>query len=269
MIDLSGKVAIVTGGAASIGASISKALHSAGAKVVVAARDEFGDKFAALLGDGAIFHRADVTIDSDLDALVDRTVKTFGGIDIVVNNAAQVVDNGIQSSRDDWLATLNVNVVSSALLVQKALPHLQQSANPSVVNIGSCTADVGIAMLLTYPTSKSAVHGLTRCLAVQLANQGVRVNAVAPGATESEPILALAQGNRETADKAVGPLQPLGGGRLANADEIADSVLYLCSDLARFVTGTVLAVDGGYAAMGPEGSTSVPERIMNLMKDIS
>lgn len=264
MIDIKNKVAIVTGGAASIGAAISTALHAAGAKVVVASRtQEEGESFVARLGDRAIFQRTDVSSDADLDALVKRAIDEFGSIDIIVNNAAIVAELGMQSARAQWAAMFDINVFSMAMLVQKALPYLQKSKGASIVNIGSCTAEVGITGLTVYPATKAAIHELTRCMAVELAPLKIRANVVAPGATMSDPINALVGGKREIADEAVAPVQPLG--RLVNAEEVAQAVLFLASDLSSFTSGAVLAVDGGYGAMGPEARVSVSQRLMEAV----
>lgn len=262
-----GKTAIVTGGAASIGGAISAAFLDAGAHVVAAARSaEQGDVFLKGHGDSAAFIQTDITDDDQLDRLIDETTAQFGGIDFVINNAAVVNEAGLGSNRAQWMETFNVNVFSMALLVEKALPHLRASSAPAVVNIGSCTASVGIQGLVVYPTTKAAIHQLTRELAVALAPDGIRVNTVAPGATMSDPLDGLTGGNRALADDAVAPLQPLGGGRLVNAEEVAKAALFLCSDAASFTTGSTLAVDGGYSAMGPEARTPVIERILAKME---
>jgi NAD(P)-dependent dehydrogenase (short-subunit alcohol dehydrogenase family) len=166
----------------------------------------------------------------------------------------------MQSSRQQWLTMFDVNIVSMAILIQKALPYLRESKGASIVNIGSCTASVGIVGLNVYPTTKAAIHEMTRCMAIKLAPFKIRANVVAPGATMSDPIVMMTGGRREIADVAIAAVQPLG--RLVNADEVAQAVLFLASDLSSFTTGAVFAIDGGYSAMGPEATVSVAHRIM-------
>ena len=252
---LAGKVAIVTGGADSIGAAVAKGLHSAGVKTVIAARSaDKGVAMAAELGEGALYHQTDIAKDADLDSLVSATVEAFGGIDFVVTVAAVYEDAGVESTRAQWEATFNVNVIGGALLVQKALPYLKQSSGAAVVNFGSISARISQANRWTYPVSKAAIHQLTRSQALDLAPFGIRVNTVAAGITWSVPVAGLMQGNRALADELAAVYQPLG--RLVEAEEVADAVVFLCSDNASFITGADIPVDGGYSALGPEATIS-------------
>ncbi len=252
---LAGKVAIVTGGADSIGAAVAKGLHRAGVKTVIAARSaDKGAAMAAELGEGALYHQTDIAKDADLDSLVSATVEAFGGIDFVVTVAAVYEDAGVESTRAQWEATFNVNVIGGALLVQKALPYLKQSSGAAVVNFGSISARISQANRWTYPVSKAAIHQLTRSQALDLAPFGIRVNTVAAGITWSVPVAGLMQGNRALADELAAVYQPLG--RLVEAEEVADAVVFLCSDNASFITGADIPVDGGYSALGPEATIS-------------
>jgi NAD(P)-dependent dehydrogenase (short-subunit alcohol dehydrogenase family) len=256
MKGLKDKVAIVTGGAASIGAAVSRALHANGVKVVIAARSpDVGRALADQLGEGAHFCRADVARDEDITALVAETVDTFGGIDFIINVAAVYDDAGPDSTREQWLNSMNINVIGQAMLVREARPFLAKSDNASVVNFGSISAAIAQADRWTYPVSKGAIHQLTRNMALDLAPQGIRVNTLCAGVTWSDPVAGLSQNDRELADEICGIYQPLG--RAGHSEEVADGVLFLCSSHSSFVTGTELAVDGGYGALGPEARESI------------
>ncbi len=250
MRGLSGKVAIVTGGAASIGKAIVIALHEAGVRVAVAARSvEKGGALAASLGETVFFQGTDITMDADLDRLIANTVDRFGRLDFVVNNACSYLDQGRYSSRADWLETLNVNLVSGAVLTEKARPHLA-AGRGAVVNVSSISAYAAQTGRWTYPVSKAAILHLTRLQAMDYATDGIRVNAVVAGWTVSDPIGGLSGNDWAKADQVASKFHLLG--RLGRAEEVADGVLFLCSDHASFSTGGELRVEGGYLTMGPE-----------------
>jgi len=252
MQGLENKVAIVTGGAASIGRAITQAFHSAGARVVIAARSrEKGEALARELGSGARYQHADITNDGDLETLVQRAVQEFGRLDFVVNNACSYVDNGSRSTREEWLHTLNTNLVSAALLVEKARAELARRRG-AVVNVSSISAYAAQTGRWTYPVSKAAILHLTRVQALDYARDGIRVNSLVAGWTVSDPIGGLAGGDWRRADEVAAEFHLLG--RLGRATEVAEGVLFLCSDNASFTTGGELKVDGGYLTMGPEQS---------------
>jgi len=251
---LAGKVAIVTGGAQSIGAAIARAFHAAGAKIVIADIDAAaGAALAAALGEGALFQRTDVTSDEEIRRCVEAAVAAFGGIDILVNNACTFLDKGLQSSREEWLRSLEVNLVSGALFVREAAPHLRRRGGGAIVNMSSIAGKHGQRGRALYPASKAAILQLTRNAAMELAADRIRVNAVSPGWTWSRVIEDLTKGDRAKADRIAGEYHPLG--RLGDAEEVAHAVLFLCSDAARHITGIDLPVDGGYAMTGPDQGT--------------
>jgi hypothetical protein len=250
MRGLKDKVAIVTGGAASIGLAITEAFHAAGTRVVVAARSsDKGEAVARRLAPSVIYRHTDITDDSQLQKLVAQTIETFGRLDFVVNNACSYLDNGQRSTREEWLTTLNTNLVSSAMLVEMARPHLAQQKG-AVVNLSSISAHAAQSGRWTYPVSKAGVLHLTRLQAMDYAREGIRVNALVAGWTVSDPIAGLSGGDWTRADNVAAEFHLLG--RLGRATEVADGVLFLCSDNASFVTGGELRVEGGYLAMGPE-----------------
>lgn len=255
MPSLEGKTAIVTGGAASIGLAIVKALHGAGANVVIAARSaDKGNAVAAELGARVVFRRTDIGKDEDLDALVAATVSTFGGIDILVNNACAYGDEGAATSRQMWLDTLNVNVVASAILGEMVRPHLRK-ARGSIVNIGSISGAFPHLGRWAYPVSKAAVRHLTRSQAVDYAADGIRVNQLTLGHIWSDPIGGLAAGDRAHADRVAGEFNLLG--RVADGEEVGRVVVFVASSDASFITGAEIPVDGGYSALGPEQHKAV------------
>jgi NAD(P)-dependent dehydrogenase (short-subunit alcohol dehydrogenase family) len=247
--DLAGAVAIVTGGNSQLGFAIAFALHSEGVSVVIAARDEERGKRAAdTLGERASFLRTDVADDASIQACVAATVRRHEKIDILVNNAVVYVDAGIDSSREQWLAALNVNLIGGAVLVREAVPHMPPGS--AVVNVGSIGGKFGAAGRAIYPASKAAMLQLTKNQAMELASRGIRVNSVSPGWTWSDPLAAMTGGNRELADRASASTHPLG--RAGNADEVAAAIVFLSSPAASFITGADLPVDGGFSMLGPD-----------------
>ncbi|NIB40395.1 SDR family oxidoreductase [Pseudomaricurvus alkylphenolicus] len=266
MKGLQDKVAIVTGGAASIGEAVTRALYGAGTKVVIAARStDVGEALASDLGAGAVFQRTDLQRDEDIKALVGRALEEFGQIDFVVNVAALYDDDGMASSRQQWVDTFNTNVFGHALLVNEAQPYLAKSTGGAVVNFGSISAAIAQAGRWTYPVSKAAIHQLTRNMALDLAKDRVTVNTILAGITWSVPVAGLTENNRQIADEVVSNYQPLG--RVVEAEEVADAVLFLCSDHARFITGAEIPVDGGYSALGPEATESCMVAMMRAVEE--
>jgi len=261
MRGLDGKVALVAGGATLIGEHVARAFVSYGTRVVVGDVDaEAGETLARSLGDAARFVRTDLTLDDEVDALVQATVDAFGGIDFVVNVQAVYVDDGFASSREDWLRSYDANVVSGVMLLRAAHPHLVRRGGGAVVNFGSISGKAAQTGRWLYPVSKAAVLQLTRNEALDLANDNIRVNSVSPGWTWSAPIRELSGDDRAKADRVASAFHALG--RTGGPEEVAEAVCFLCSDHASFVTGADLAVDGGYSALGPEGRDPAIPKLM-------
>lgn len=253
MAKLAGKTAIVTGGAASIGAAITRRLVAEGANVVIAARSpDKGDSIASELGSRALYVQTDITDDAQLKALVDAAVQHFGSLDILVNNACSYGDEGAETDRQTWLDTLNTNAVSAAILGQIARPHLAASAG-NIINIGSISGRFPHVQRWAYPVSKAALLHLTKSQALDYAVDGVRVNMVTLGHIWSHPFEGLTNDNRAHADKVSAPFNLMG--RVANPEEVAAVVAFIASDEASYMTGGETPVDGGYSAMGPEQHT--------------
>jgi NAD(P)-dependent dehydrogenase (short-subunit alcohol dehydrogenase family) len=251
MLGLSGKTAIVTGGATLIGQGVVRAFVEAGANVVVAdIDDEGGRKLAVDLGEAVLFVHTDITDDADVAACISRTVDRFGGVDHLVNLACSYVDNGFASTRSEWLQSFDVNVAGAVAMAQAAHPHLMAAGGGSIVNFTSISANVAQTGRWLYPVSKAALVQLTRNMAMDLAADNIRVNSVSPGWTWSKVMDELTGGDRAKTDRVAAPFHLLG--RVADPAEIASVVRFLCSEEASFVTGADWAVDGGYSAMGPE-----------------
>lgn len=248
---LDGRTAIVTGGSTLMGHGVVRALHAAGARVVIADIDtDGGAAIVAELGDGTSFRATDITHDGELQSLVEETVAAHGGIDIVVNLACTYLDDGFATSRTDWLSALDVNVVSAAAMVQAAHAHLVRSTHAVVINISSISAKVAQTGRWVYPVSKAAMVQLTRAMALDLSRDGIRVNSVSPGWTWSKIMDELSEGDRAKTDAVAAPFHLTG--RVADPIEVGNVVAFLASDAASVVTGADWAADGGYSALGPE-----------------
>lgn len=256
MKGIAGRVAIVTGGSSGIGAGLARAFVAAGAWVMVAdILEAEGRALAAELGGNCRFLRVDLREDTDIDALVATTVTEFGGIDFLINAAATYVENGGASDRRQWRNGFDVNLIGHVMLVQRAREHLKKSPAPSIVNFTSESAHVGLADRWVYPATKAAIEQVTRSEALDLAVDGIRVNSVMPGWTEKPWQKTAPQEVRDRYASWADRLHMLG--RLGRLEEVADAVLFLCSEHASFMTGSCLRIDGGHSALGPQGRDRV------------
>ena len=257
MRGLQGKVAIVPGGATKIGQAVVRAFADAGVRVMIA--DIAEEAGRAMEAEGVVFQRCDVRSDDDIAALVAATKAKWGRIDFLVNVACTYLDNGVASTRAEWLEALDVNIVGSVMLMQAARAELARNKG-AIVNFGSISSRVAQTGRWLYPVSKAAILQLTRNQAMDLAPEGIRVNAVSPGWTWSNIMDQLTGGDRAKTDAVAAPFHLLG--RVGDPEEVAQAVLFLCSDEASFITGTDIRVDGGYTAMGPEQAVPAIPKLM-------
>ena len=239
---LAGKVAIVTGAGSGIGRAIATAFHADGAGVVLADISGSEKTVADELGDRTLAVRADVTSATDIAALVEAARETFGGLDVVVNNAGIDGELGplTDCSEENFDRVIAVNLKGVFLGMKYAIPPMVAAGGGSVVNIASAAGLVGFPMLGAYCASKGGVVQLTKAAALEYAAAGVRVNAICPGVVDT-PLVAGIDPALTEAARAMTPL-----GRLARPAEIAALAVFLASEESSYITGAALPVDGGF-----------------------
>lgn len=249
---LTGKVAIVTGASRGIGAAIAQALAAAGARVVLASRKQAGlDAVAAAIcsqGGSAVAVTAHTGEQAAVDQLVARTVETFGGVDILINNAATNPHFGpiLSAEYSHWDKTLDVNVKGYYRMVKACAPLMRARGGGKVINMASIAGKAPQPGMGVYCVSKAAVLMLTEVLAVELAPDNIQVNAIAPGFVKTR--FSAAIWDNPALNQAT--LAAIPQRRMADAAEIAGAALYLASPAADFVTGATLLIDGGQAVGG-------------------
>lgn len=243
LFDLSGKVAVVTGAARGLGAAMARGLSGAGARVLAS---DVQDAVEAL-PEGMEFARADVGSEASVKALVDAAHERWGRIDIMVANAG--IPGGARAEEETvagWDSVMNVNARGCFLCAREAAQKMRRSGGGCIINIASALSFIGHPTAVAYCSSKGAIAQMTKVMAIEWAKYNIRVNAIAPGFFNT-PLNAGLMASEEIM-KPIHAKIPLGRG--AEPDEIAGTAIYLASDASRFMTGSVLLIDGGELAAG-------------------
>jgi NAD(P)-dependent dehydrogenase (short-subunit alcohol dehydrogenase family) len=251
MKEFDGKVALVTGGGSGIGRGTALAFAREGAKVVIADRNvQRGEEIVSMIRDAggtASFRRTDVSVAAEVEALVDYTMATYGRLDLAFNNAGIEGDVKplVDQAEANFDAVMNINVKGVWLSMKHEIPRMLEQGGGAIVNSSSVAGVIGFPGIGIYAASKHAVIGLTKTAALEYSAQGIRINAVNPAAIDTEMIDRLADGMNIKKDDLT-TFHPIG--RLGRVEEVAEAVLWLCSERASFVTGHSLTVDGGFTA---------------------
>jgi NAD(P)-dependent dehydrogenase (short-subunit alcohol dehydrogenase family) len=253
-MQLANKIALITGASSGIGRETAKLFALEGAKVAIADVDTVGgqtliDEIKAF-GGTALFHQVDVSVESEVQNWVAGVVDEWGGVDILVANAAVMVIGTVEQATElDWDRVLAVNVKGYAFCAKYVTPQMRQRGGGAIVNLASISSFVAVPAFAPYNTSKGAILQLTRSLAYDLAPDNIRVNCVCPGPIYTPAVQKVADSlslSEEDLVKQFAPLVLLK--RMGKAQEVANAILFLASDKASFITGTPLMVDGGYTA---------------------
>ena len=245
-----GKVAVVTGGGSGIGRATALAFARPGARVVVANRgSESGAATVKAITDAggeALFVRTDVAKAADVEALMTAAVSRFGRIDCLCNSAGSQPAPGpmLQETEAAWDENLAVNLTGTWLCMKAAIPHMLKGGGGAIVSVAAATGLVGFPNWTSQCASKHGVVGLTKSVALEFGKQNIRVNCVCPGLIRT-PMLESLAGGAANVDSMAG-MEPIG--RIGEAGEVADAVVFLCSDASGFITGHALPVDGGLVA---------------------
>jgi 3-oxoacyl-[acyl-carrier protein] reductase len=243
-LSLAGRVAIVTGAGRGIGAATAKLLAQAGAQVALLDQDGAGATQTAqaigLVGAEALSFAVDVTDAFAIERTLDRVVEEWGRIDVLINNAGLVRDSRLEDVTDeDWDLTLDVNLKGAMVCTRAVVPHMLARGSGRILSAASVVARDGNFGQTAYGASKGGILGLTRCWARELGPKGITANAVAPGFIDTEMVRTVPASE---VDKIVAQTA---AGRMGRADEVASVYLFLASDLASFMNGAVVGVDGG------------------------
>lgn len=243
------KTALVTGGSFGIGRSTAIAFSARGANVVIAdcVEDYETMNLIKTSGGNAIFVKCDVSKDYDVKKLIDKTVSTFGSIDFAFNNAGIEGVSAMthECTEENFDHTIAVNLKSVWLCMKYEIAVMLKQGKGAIVNTASIAGLVGFQNLPAYVASKHGIVGLTKTAALEYAKKGIRVNVVCPGVIRT-PMIDRFTGKKKEAEKQFEDMEPVG--RMGTPEEVAEAVVWLCSDAASFITGDSMAVDGGWIA---------------------
>ena len=251
MKEFEGKVALVTGGGSGIGRATALAFARDGARVVIGNRNvQRGEETVSMIraaGGTASFRRTDVLVTADIEALVKHAVSEYGGLDLAFNNAGIEGEPRplAEQTEANYDAVMDINVKGVWLSMKYEIPQMLDQGGGAIVNCSSVAGVIGFPGIGIYSASKHAVIGLTKAAALEYSAQGIRVNAVNPAVIDTEMVDRLADGMNMKKDDLT-TFHPIG--RLGRVEEVAEAVLWLCSDKASFVIGHSLMVDGGFTA---------------------
>jgi NAD(P)-dependent dehydrogenase (short-subunit alcohol dehydrogenase family) len=245
------KVALVTGGSFGIGRATAIAFAKRGATVVVVdwLEDKDGDTIKGIKVEGseALFIKCDVSKASDVKAMIDQTISAFGRIDFAFNNAGieGIMGQTHECTEENWDKTIAVNLKGIWLCMKHEIQIMQKQGKGAIINCASVAGLIGFPGLPAYVASKHAVAGLTKTAALENAKLNIRINAVCPGVIKT-PMIDRLTGNEKSVEKNYEIMEPVG--RMGQPEEVAEAVIWLCSDAASFVTGVIMPVDGGWIA---------------------
>jgi len=248
MSRLQGKVALVTGAARGLGASIASRFHAEGASVLLTdVLDAEGQALAKSLGKNALYQSLDVTSEDGWQAAMAKVQEAFGRLDILVNNAGVLRVGPLETlALADYMRTIQINQVGCFLGMRSAIEPMRAAGGGAIVNIASTAGLEGVAYALDYAASKHAVIGMTKTAALELANSGIRVNAICPGGMATWLVADVLSMSRDEVQSMPTTANPMG--RMSHTDEVAGTALFLASSDASFTTGAAVLADGGQMA---------------------
>lgn len=245
------KVALITGGSFGIGRASAIAFAKRGAKIVIADWIEDKEKTTLKLineaGSEGLFIQCDVSKNEDVTSMIEQTINTYGRLDYAFNNAGieGIMAHTQECTLENWDKTLNINLKGVWLCIKQEIIQMQKQGKGAIVNCASIAGLNGFIGLPAYVVSKHGVLGLTKTAALENAKSGIRINAVCPGVIHTAMIDRVTGRDKEV-EKQYTAMEPMG--RMGSPEEVAEAVVWLCSDAASFITGQALAVDGGYTA---------------------